>query len=210
MFEMRDAVGELAGGISEAQGARLREYAALVRELGKRWNLMSRSALGVVEEHMVDCSAALRLCGGRGLTVADLGSGAGLPGIVLAILRPDWSVSLVDSRRSKVVFLREAILRLGLTNASVVHNRIEALEGSGFDLATSRALGPVMDTLEAGLRVVRSGGHLILYKGPRWGDERVQVAAVVAGAGGRIAAEKEVALPGLDRTTMLVSIERTG
>ena len=205
-----DAVEELAGGVSGAQGALLRDYAALVRELGKRWNLMSRAALGAVEEHIVDCSAALRVCTGSGLKVADLGSGAGLPGIVLAILRPDWSVSLVDSRRSKVVFLREAVVALGLTNASVVHDRIEALEGSGFDLATSRALGSVAETVEASLGVVSAGGRLVLYKGPRWGDERGQLAAVVERAGGRIVAETEVPLAGLDRTTVLVSIERVG
>jgi 16S rRNA G527 N7-methylase RsmG len=102
------------------------------------------------------------------------------------------------------------MVRLGLTNASVVHDRIEALEGAGFDLATSRALGPVLETLGASLGIVRAGGRLVLYKGPRWGDERAQAAEVVARAGGRIASETDVRLPGLDRTTTLVSIERTG
>jgi 16S rRNA (guanine527-N7)-methyltransferase len=205
MWTFLESVAQLAGGLSEEQASVLRSYCDLVRDAGSRWNLMAPSALARVEEHVVDSAAALVAVDLSEASVADLGSGAGLPGIVLSVLRPGWRTSLVDSRRSKAVFLREAVRVLRLGNAVVVHDRVEALGGAGFDLALSRALGSIESTLVPSLRTIRAGGQLVLYKGPRWTGERARAEELARGAGGLMVAEKNVGLPGLNRATTFVT-----
>ncbi|MBD3349548.1 MAG: 16S rRNA (guanine(527)-N(7))-methyltransferase RsmG [Candidatus Eisenbacteria bacterium] len=200
-------ISQLAGEITESQASRLSEYVRLARKLGSRWNLMSPAALAGIEEHLIDSAALLRVHDPECGSLADLGSGGGLPGVVLAILRPRWRVTLVDSRRSKVVFLREAASMLDLGNAEVVHGRIEELQKGAFDTAVSRALGPVRKTLGPSLKTVRRGGKLILYKGPSWEEERAEAAEVAGEWGAAIAAEERVKLPGLSRATTFVTFE---
>lgn len=207
MAAIDNAISQLSGRITGVQASQLADYVQLVERLGGRWNLMSRGALERIEEHVIDSAAVLRVhdpgCG----TLGDLGSGGGLPGLVLAILRPQWQVTLVDSRRSKVVFLREAVRTLDLPNAEVVHGRVEELDDGTFDWAVSRALGRASKTLGPALASVRPGGKLILYKGPRWEQERVAAEEVALRSGAAIVSEERVELPGLNRATTFVTFE---
>lgn len=204
MSHMLEAVEHLLGEHSYAQAEALEAYCGLVRQVGARWNIMAQGELHRVEEHVVDSAALLRVYDRHEALVADLGSGAGLPGVVLAVLRPSWRVALVDSRRSKAVFLREAVRALQLRNVVVVHNRIEGLESGAFDMATSRALGSIEITLGCSLKVVSPGGKLVLFKGPRWKEERPAAIAIAKRAGATLASEVDVELPGLDRKTTFV------
>jgi 16S rRNA (guanine527-N7)-methyltransferase len=98
--------------------------------------------------------------------LADLGTGAGLPGIPLAIAKPGLQVSLVESNGKKVRFLREAIRKLGLTNAEAVESRIEAFDAPGrFDAITARALATLPAILQSGGHLLRPGGVLLAMKG---------------------------------------------
>ena len=205
---MVDSVEELAPGVAPEQREKLVSYAGLVKDVGARWNLMSRGALERVQEHIVDSAALLRVYDASPTEAADVGSGAGLPGVVLAILRPDWKVSLIDSRRSKAVFLREALRVLELRNARVIHERLERLPVAGFDLAVSRALGNMEKTLAASLRLIAPGGRLVLYKGPGWSEERRRALELADAEGAWGVCEDQVALPGLQKTTTFVSFKR--
>jgi 16S rRNA (guanine527-N7)-methyltransferase len=205
------AVAALAGGLDASARGRLVEYGRLVTTSGRRWNLMSPRALARLDEHIVDSAAVLSVLDTGQCALADLGSGAGLPGVVLAILRPETNVSLVDSRRSKIVFLEHAVRELGLENAEVVHARLEDLPGGReFDLAVSRALGRVENTLEPSLALLRAGGRLVLFKGPKWAAEREAAEAAAVRYGAVLEREVDVELPGFGRTTTFVVFSAGG
>ncbi|MFH1501713.1 MAG: 16S rRNA (guanine(527)-N(7))-methyltransferase RsmG [Candidatus Eisenbacteria bacterium] len=203
---LRDAILALRGRASDDEVDRLAEYCRLLRRVGRGRNLVSANSLERLEEHVVDCASLLSATDVSEESVGDLGSGAGLPGIVLAVLCPAVSVSLIDARRSKVVFLRQAVRELGLRNTEIVHERLENLVGkASFDMAVSRALGSIDRTLATSLALLSPGGRLVLYKGPKWPDERARAEAIGRGAGAELVGEVDVELPGLHRTTTFVT-----
>ena len=103
--------------------------------------------------------------------IADLGSGAGLPGLVLAAELPGARVDLVESVQRKAEFLRAAVERMGLANAEVVAERAEAWSGSAgreaYDAVTARAVGSLATLAELASPLLRSGGSLVAWKGRR-------------------------------------------
>jgi 16S rRNA (guanine527-N7)-methyltransferase len=117
------------------------------------------------ERHLLNCALITDLVP-TGATVCDLGSGAGLPGVVMAIRRPDLTVTLVEPLLRRTTFLDEAVASLGLTNVEVVRARADALHGSRtFDVVTARAVAP-LDRLSAwALPLVRAGGEFLAMKG---------------------------------------------
>ena len=200
-----EAIEELAGPLSDEQSSRLTEYGRLIQEASRRVNLVSRQSLADIGEHFIDCAALLSFVEPGASGLADLGSGAGFPGLVAAILRPSVRVTLVDSRRSKVVFLKDTKRRMGLGNVTVVHGRLEELQDEvKFELATARALGRVEDVLGLCLRLLSPGGRLVLFKGPQWPSEAPGAEVVAASEGAGITRTETVALPGLDRATTFV------
>ncbi len=191
--------------MSDSQAELLRRYAEAILEASAHVNLVSRRSLDRLGEHLVDSAGILAAVENPGHRVGDLGSGAGLPGIVLAILRTDLLVSLVDSRRSKIVFLKGVVRSLGLANVRVVHARIEDLAGvEAYDLAVARALGSTKEILEPSLDMVAPGGSLVLFKGPKWKEERDAASAIAAARGIDPPTEIDVELPGYDRRTTFV------
>lgn len=214
----RDAVESLSGPVPDGAWTALQEYAGLLSLYGRRLSLISARAELEIGRHIVDSASLLsieplRMGDGGALEVADLGTGGGLPGVVLAILRPESRFVLVDARRSRVVFLKEAVRSLGLRNVEVVHARLEALRGKReFALAVSRALGSIEETLVPSLRLLSERGRLILFKGPRWGAERERAEALAAGAGCELGWHREVELPGVGRSTRFVEfhVKRAG
>jgi 16S rRNA (guanine527-N7)-methyltransferase len=140
-------------------------YASLLQ----RWNAVhnlsaTRGSSEFLQQHVIDCLAIVgplaRHASGRALRLLDAGTGAGLPAVILAIMRPDWSVTAVDSVGKKIAFLHQAAGELGLTNLHPQHGRLERMrpESGCFDLITSRAF--------SSLRLfVESTHHLIDQKG---------------------------------------------
>lgn len=105
-------------------------------------------------------------------TVCDIGSGAGLPGLVVAIARPDLSVTLVEPLLRRTTFLDEVVETLGLTNVEVVRGRADALHGARtFDVVTSRAVAPLERLLGWSMPLVSAHGALIALKGSSIGEE---------------------------------------
>lgn len=125
------------------------------------------------ERHLLNCAVLGELVP-RDSTVCDIGSGAGLPGIVLAIARPDLSVTLVEPLLRRTSFLQEVVADLGLSRVEVERARAEALHGSRtFDVVTSRAVAPLDRLLAWSMPLVAPTGALVAMKGSSAADEIV-------------------------------------
>ncbi len=136
-----------------------------------------------VDVHVADALVALALDPVRSArSIADLGSGAGLPGLVLAAARPDAQIALVESNRRKCEFLERAVERMGLANVEVVCERAESWsQGPGTrDLVTARAVAPLSVLVEYAAPLLSIGGSLVAWKGGR--DEREEADGVAAAA----------------------------
>jgi 16S rRNA (guanine527-N7)-methyltransferase len=123
--------------------------------------------------------------------VVDLGSGAGLPGIPVAIVRPDVRVTLADSQRRRVAFLELARDEIPVSNAHPVHARVEDLEGP-FDAALARAFAPLAAAWTAAVPLLGSGGSLVYFAGAS-----VDVGGQIAGLSPSPASVRTVAAPSL-------------
>jgi len=154
-----------------------------------------REAPRLWERHLVNCALASDVLA-DGVEVCDVGSGAGLPGLVLAIRRPDLRVTLVEPLLRRTTFLSEAVDRLGLQNVQVTRARAEELHGArDFTVVTSRALAPLPRLLQWCMPLVRQGGHLVALKGATAAEELTAARDDLARWG---AAEAEVVTLGAD------------
>lgn len=123
------------------------------------------------ERHLLNCAVLGELVP-PGSTVCDIGSGAGLPGIILAIARPDLTVTLVEPLLRRTTFLQEVVADLGLSGVEVHRARAEALHGSRtFDVVTSRAVAPLDRLLAWSMPLVAPTGALVAMKGSSAADE---------------------------------------
>ena len=141
-------------------------YAALLATEGVVRGLIGpREGPRLWERHLLNC-AVLGEAIPRGVTVCDVGSGAGLPGVVLAIARPDLEVTLVEPLLRRTTFLEEAVAEIELEQVSVVRARAEELHGiATFDVVTSRAVAPLGRLLGWSMPLVGSGGVVLAMKG---------------------------------------------
>jgi 16S rRNA (guanine527-N7)-methyltransferase len=141
-------------------------YADLLASDGVSHGLIGpREAPRLWERHLFNCAVLSELLAPEA-EVCDIGSGAGLPGLVLAIQRPDLRLTLVEPLLRRTTFLAEAVERLGLDNVTVVRDRAENIHGStGFDVVTSRAVAPLPRLLSWSLPLVRPGGSMLAIKG---------------------------------------------
>jgi len=143
---------------------RLAAYLDLLRHWQKAINLVGRSTLDDPwRRHILDSAQLVRYLLEGPISLADLGSGAGLPGLVLAILRA-LPVHLVEADRRKAQFLREAARQLGLGHVTVHASRIESL-ALEVDVVTARGLAPLPQLLGLALPLLRPGGRLLFLKG---------------------------------------------
>jgi 16S rRNA (guanine527-N7)-methyltransferase len=118
----------------------------------------------------VDAFAMSRLVP-AGSSVVDVGAGGGLPGLAVAILRPDARVTMVEPRAKRVAFLRTAVRELRLAGTTVFHGRADALGSRGFDVAASRATFPPDEWFGIGRGLVRPGGLVLVFAGDVWRPE---------------------------------------
>lgn len=135
--------------------------------LRRRWaGLVSKSMAGKPEEAIADSIGVIGAIGGTGKKmVVDIGSGSGLLGLVLALMCPDWEVSLVESSGRKCAFLAEAKSALELGNVSVLRARVESIVGAReYDVAVSRAAGTIIRMVPVALGLLREGGRYVALK----------------------------------------------
>lgn len=158
-------------GVSRETLVRLKIYADLITDWSTRQNLVAMSTLpGLWYRHFLDCAQLSALIPNTARTVADLGSGAGFPGLVLATMRPDLQISLYEATTKKCAFLREAAERMGLT-VGVRNTRLEDQCPQIFDIVTARALAPLPLLLDYAQRFTGANTVCLFLKGQNLGVE---------------------------------------
>ena len=169
---------------------RLLAYLALIQRWTKVYNLTAvRNTGEMFTHHLLDCLAVvLPLRAGTGaagqgcLRVLDVGSGAGLPGVVLAMLNPEWQVTCVDAVAKKAAFIRQAAVELSLPNLHGVHGRVEApgtFKAPEFDLITSRAFASILDFTTLTRPLLAHGGQWAAMKANLSAEEQAEIPANV-------------------------------
>lgn len=144
---------------------RLSAYAELLATQGTLRGLIGpREVPRLWDRHLLNCAVLERLVPEEA-SVADIGTGAGLPGIVLALVRPDVEVALVEPLLRRTTFLEEAVETLGLDNATVVRARAEELPRASYDVVTSRAVAPLGKLAGWCLPLCVEGGLMLAMKG---------------------------------------------
>ena len=196
--------GMQALGVDIAHADALLAYLALLDRWNRTYNLTAiRDPHAMVAKHLLDSLAMHSHLDGIG-SLADLGTGAGLPGIPLAIVHPQLQVALVESSGKKARFLREVVRALGLANVQVHEARIESVDASGrFDAITARALATLPLILQLGGHLLGPHGKLLAMKGVVPEDE-------IAGlpAGWQVEAIHPLQVPGLEAERHLVVVRR--
>lgn len=209
----RDTLADvLARGINELkldfdhkQHEQLLDYLGLLFKWNSVYNLTSvRDPMQMATLHILDSLAAVPAFE-HAQNVLDVGAGGGLPGIVLAIARPDVKVSLVDTVHKKTAFLTQVKAELGLSNVTVYTARVEQLQVPElFDTITSRAFADLSDFVNWSGHLLADGGRFIALKGTAPQDEQERVPAEW-----RVAKLEPLQVPGLKAERHLVFIERT-
>jgi 16S rRNA (guanine527-N7)-methyltransferase len=157
-------------GLKENQVEQLRAFGAMVAGLGADLGLVSAGDRDRVwERHILDSLRSLSCLVPTDSSLADVGSGGGLPGVPLAVARPEVSVTLIESRGGRVAFLEKVVQDLGLGNARVVHARAEDHAGR-HDVCTARALANPVDAWRLASPLLSAGGRLIYFAGRSFGE----------------------------------------
>ena len=187
----------------------LRAYAALLADAGVVRGLIGpREVPRLWDRHLLN-SLAVEPLVPTGARVADVDSGAGLPGLAVALVRPDLSVDLIEPLLRRTVFLAEAVEALGLgQRVTVVRARAEQGERGVYDVVLARAVAPLGTLAGWCLPLLRPGGALLALKGDQAGAELSRDAAAVAAAGGEDGALVTVGLA--DAPTQVVRVTRSG
>lgn len=161
-------LGELALDLPRGAPERLLDYMALLVKWNRTYNLTAiRDPLAMVGQHLLDSLAVLpHLPLAANARLADAGSGAGLPGIPLAIARPDWRVTLAEASQKKAAFLRQAAIELHLSNVEVHEGRVEAWRPQPlFEVVISRAFAALADFIAACRHLLAPAGALAAMTG---------------------------------------------
>ena len=163
----RDWIGALPG-VSRETLDRLDRFTTLLTEEAGRQNLVAASTLGSAlwVRHLADSAQLLPLAPPSGGHWIDLGSGAGLPGVAIAILAPHWRVTLVESRRLRCDFLRAAVADLGLdAQVTVAQRRVEVHRDGPYDVISARAYAPLPALLTSANHLAKKSTVWLLPKG---------------------------------------------
>jgi 16S rRNA (guanine527-N7)-methyltransferase len=188
----------------------LERYAGMLADQGVLRGLIGpREAPRLWDRHLINCGL-LATWVPEGATVADLGSGAGLPGLVLALARTDLRLTLIEPMARRVAFLEEACAELGLDHVEVVRGRAEeGRSGGRYDVVTARALAPLPRLLEWGMPLVGQGGSLLAMKGSSAATE-VEAAREELSRGRARAEVLTASVPGSSVTTAVRVVRDPG
>ena len=189
---------------AEDQVDRLLGYLDLLHKWNQAYNLSAvRDPQPMVRQHLLDCLAALppldRYLQGRAVSILDVGSGAGLPGVVWAVMRPSWSVCCVDAVAKKASFVRQVAAELALRNLRSEHARVERLHLPQVDVLVSRAFASLADFAALTGRHLLPGGCWLAMKGKVPDDE---MAALPPGV--KVFHVEPLQVPGLDAQRCLI------
>ncbi|WP_436227782.1 16S rRNA (guanine(527)-N(7))-methyltransferase RsmG [Caballeronia sp. LjRoot29] len=207
---LNEGIEQLGMAVTDAQRQKLLDYVALLGKWNAVYNLTAiRDPRQMLIQHILDSLAIIPFLTRRtgSQSALDVGSGGGLPGIVMAIVLPDWQVTLNDIVHKKTAFQSQAKLQLGLTNLSVVTGRVENLhpgvEVPGlFDVIVSRAFAELSDFVTLARHLVAGNGRIWAMKGIR---PDAEIARLPADA--KVCSIERLRVPMLDAERHLIEIE---
>lgn len=206
MLAEKLSAGIAALGLVLPAGAeeKLLVYLALLSKWNRTYNLTAvRDEAEMVTHHLLDSLAVLPHLGAVA-SLADVGSGAGLPGLPLAVARPDLRLTSVEANQKKAAFQQQAKIELGLANVVVHCGRVEAvMPEKSFDAVVSRAFSDLAEFARLAGRLVREGGRLLAMKGVY---PQQELAALPADW--RLVAAPALTVPGLEAQRHLIILER--
>ncbi|HEY7660629.1 MAG TPA: RsmG family class I SAM-dependent methyltransferase [Actinomycetota bacterium] len=175
LAERAESLGVELGPV---EAGRLERFEGMLAGRAARAGMISRADVSRLRErHILDCLRAAAVVAGAE-DAYDLGSGAGLPGIVVAIAVPRLRVGLVESRRTRAAFLETVVRDLPVENAAAVHRRVEDLS-EPVDLCFARAFAPLPRAWDAAQRLLRPGGRLAYFAGRELDRASLPVGAVI-------------------------------
>ena len=209
---LRAGLAELHVSLSDAQVQGLLDYQNLIGKWNKVYNLTAvREPAEMLTHHLLDSLAAVaplqKHLQGRGLSAAsllDVGSGAGLPGVVLAICCPNLAVTCVDTVGKKAAFIKHVALALGLPNLSGLHARVETIT-QPFDVICSRAFASLADFTGWSQAALSPGGVWMALKGKHPAEELAMLPPDVA-----MFHVEPLAVPGLAAERCIIWLQKTG
>ena len=200
------AAHSLGLALSDEVLARLMDYLDLLQRWNRVYNLSAlRNPDEMLSHHLIDCLAVLpalhRHAAGRPLRILDVGSGGGLPGVVLAAAHPDWQVHCVDTVSKKSGFIRQVAADLRLSNLKSLHARVESLDpmDGRYGVITSRAFASLSDFTTLSQRVLAEQGVWMAMKGKSTDDEQAKLPPSI-----QVFHVEQLQVPGLDAQRCLV------
>lgn len=212
---LKQAADTLQLTLSDAQQEALLAYLSQLQRWNRTYNLTAiRDPSQMLVQHVFDSmSIVMRLrdatkdhvASGKQVSVLDAGSGAGLPGTIIAILEPDWRVSCVDAVEKKTAFIRQIAGVLGLSNLQALHNRIEMLQEMNATIVTSRAFASLADFADLAGKHVARDGWLVAMKGRIPDDE---ISELQKKADWRVERIDPVVVPELDAQRCLIWLKQ--
>ncbi|MEY8877799.1 MAG: 16S rRNA (guanine(527)-N(7))-methyltransferase RsmG [Leptothrix sp. (in: b-proteobacteria)] len=202
----------LACPLSDAQADALLAYLALLQRWNQVYNLTAiRDPQQMLLQHLLDSLTVIAPLA-RELPPAataqrllDVGSGGGLPGVVIAVLRPDLQVTCVDTVGKKATFIRQVSAELRLPNLRAQHARVEQLQDGPYDLITSRAFASLFDFVQLSRALLAPHGRWMAMKGQH---PQAEIDALPADV--QVTAVEPLQVPGLDAARCLVWLQRRG
>ncbi len=200
--QLKAGIAALGLTLPDGAKAKLLAYLALLDKWNRVYNLTAvREPERMVSHHLLDSLTTVPFF--TGPTVLDVGSGGGLPGIPLAIARPDLQVTLIDSIAKKTAFLLQAKAELGLGNLAVATGRVEDFRSpDGFDEITSRAFSDLKEFVALTRHLLKPGGRWLAMKGLYPNEELAVLSPDV-----KVSADHALVVPGLEASRHLIVLE---
>jgi 16S rRNA (guanine527-N7)-methyltransferase len=201
---LQSTLNELALEATEGQVDALLSYLALLRRWNATYNLTSvRDPAQMLIQHLADCLAVIdplrRECGVGAFRLMDVGSGGGLPGVVIAIMSPAVEVTCVDTVGKKSAFVRQVAGELPLRNLQAEHARVEQFKSAPFDVVSSRAFASLADFTRLTRAHLAVNGTWMAMKGKTPGGELEQLPAEID-----VFHVEQLRVPGLDAERCIV------
>lgn len=213
--QLKIAANDVNLELSEKQYEQFIKYMRLVQEWNEKINLTAITEdEEFIKKHFIDCIKAFKSKAiAEAHTIIDVGTGAGFPGIPIAIMHPTAKITLLDSLNKRINYLNIVVRELGLKNVTTIHSRAE--DGARkqelrekFDVATSRAVANMAVLSEFCMPYVRKGGYFVALKGPSIDEELKNAGNAIKTLGGELKGIIEVSIEETDLKHNIVEVEK--